>query len=67
VQLAADALKLLANVKDLAAEVDVSPAQAEHLAAPHAIQHQEDERRVQRIIGGRNEERLVRITEVLAP
>jgi hypothetical protein len=55
-QLALDALDLLADGKDTVAEVDVLAAQAEHFTAPHAVQQQEHERGVERIIGGSGEE-----------
>ena len=49
-------LNLLADMKDAATEVDVLPAQAEHFAAPHAVQQQKHKRRVQRIVCSGGEE-----------
>ena len=40
---------LLADSQQACVQVDISPAQAEDLAAAHAVQQQEGERRVERI------------------
>src|SRR6516164_1458024 len=55
-QLAADPLQLLADMDRSAVEVDVIPAQAEHLPAPQAVEDEQDERRVQRVRPGGGEE-----------
>jgi hypothetical protein len=55
-QLAADSLQLLVNLDRSAVEVDVIPAETEHLPAPQAIEDEQDERRVQRVRPGSGEE-----------
>lgn len=48
-QAALDALELLADLYRARAEIDVSPAQAEALGPAHAVEDEQDERRVHRI------------------
>jgi len=48
-QLAADPLQLLVNMDGSAVEIDVIPAQAEHLPAPQAVEDEQDKRGVQRV------------------
>ena len=46
-EFAADTLKLLTDVDDPRVEVDVFPAEAEHLAAAQAVEDQQYERAIQ--------------------
>lgn len=56
VQFALDTLHLLADVQLVAVEVDVLPAQAQHLTPAHPVEQQQDERRVERFRPGYFEE-----------
>jgi hypothetical protein len=51
-QLTLDALQLLANTQLISLKADILPAPIQHPAAAHPIEHQQDERRVQRIGSG---------------
>ena len=55
-QLAVDALDLLADADARRRLVDVMPAQAEDFTAAHAVQQQEHERRIERVVRGGIEE-----------
>src|SRR5262249_24758211 len=55
-ELAADALQLAANVDGPGVEVDIVPAQSECFATAQAVEDEQDERWVQRIVPGDGQE-----------
>jgi hypothetical protein len=48
---AVDALELLPDSEDSCVQIDVCPPESEHLSPPHAVDEQEHERGMQRIVG----------------
>lgn len=55
-KLAIDALELLPDMQEAALQVDVVPGKPQHLAASHAVEQQQHERGIERVIGAGGEE-----------